>query len=122
MDIVAHGLWVGMGVAVAARRWKINPGTAVATVAMAVLPGLALPRPLQGGALFEKDGVAVLSAYATASPGTEPAMSPLIALFDAPSALRHAQRCHRGCGHASGVGPLAPADSISRSSSLIAVT
>ena len=122
MDIVAHGLWAGIGVAVAAQRWEISPGTAVATVAMAVLPDLAQLLPMQGGALFEKDRVAVLSAYATSSPGTEPAMSPLIALFDAPSALRHAQRCHRGCGHASGVGPLAPADSISRSSSLIAVT
>ena len=46
-----------------------------------MLLDLAQLLPLQGGALFEKDGVAVLSAYATASPGTEPALSPLIALL-----------------------------------------
>ena len=61
-------MWAGIGVAVAARRWKISPGTAVATVAMPALPDLAQLLPLQGGALFEKDGVAVLSTYATASP------------------------------------------------------
>ena len=41
MDILAYGLWAGIAVAVAARRWKISRGTAVATVAMAVLPDLA---------------------------------------------------------------------------------
>ena len=41
MDILAHGLWAGIAVAVAARLWKISCCTAVATVAMAVLPDLA---------------------------------------------------------------------------------
>ena len=41
MDILAHGLWAGIAVAVAARRWKISRGKAVAMVAMAVLPDLA---------------------------------------------------------------------------------
>ena len=48
---------------------------------MALLPDLAQLLPLQGGALFEKDRVAVLSAYATASPGPEPALSLLIAVL-----------------------------------------
>ena len=41
VDILAHGLWAGIAVAVAARLWKISCGTAVATVAMAVPPDLA---------------------------------------------------------------------------------
>ena len=66
MDILAYGLWAGIAVAVAARRWKISRGTAVGPVAMAVLPDFAQLLPLQGGALFEKDGVAVLGTYAPA--------------------------------------------------------
>lgn len=81
MDILAHGLWAGIGVALTARRWEISRRTAVATVAMAVLPDLAQLLPLLGGVIYEKDGVAILRAYATASPGTEPTLPPVIALL-----------------------------------------
>jgi hypothetical protein len=80
MDIVAHGLWAGIGVALAQRRWPISPRTALTTVAMAALPDLAQLLPLLGRAAVSGE-VRVLRAYATALPGFEPALSPTVALW-----------------------------------------
>jgi LexA-binding, inner membrane-associated putative hydrolase len=81
MDIVAHGLWAGVGVAVASRRWPIKRRTAAAIVALAMAPDLAHLLPLIGAALFGNGGWAALATYATALPGSEPAMPPLVALL-----------------------------------------
>ena len=81
MDIVAHGLWAGIGVTLAGRRWPIARRTAVATVAMAVAPDLAQLLPLLGVALFANGGFAALTSYVTALPGFDPALPPTVALL-----------------------------------------
>ena len=81
MDIVAHGLWAGIGATLAGRRWPIARRTAVATVAMAVAPDLAQLLPLLGVALFANGGFAALTSYVTALPGFDPALPPTVALL-----------------------------------------
>ena len=81
MDIVAHGLWAGIGVTLAGRRWPIARRTAVATVAMAVAPDLAQLLPLLGVALFADGGFAALASYVKALPGFDPALPPTVALL-----------------------------------------
>jgi hypothetical protein len=81
MDILAHGLWAGIGIAWARRRWAIAPRTAAATVALAIVPDLMQLLPLLGAAVFGGQGMRVLSAYATALPGLEPALPPLVAMW-----------------------------------------
>ncbi len=81
MDIVAHGLWAGIGVTLAGRRWLITRRTAAATVALAVAPDLAQLLPLLGAALFADGGFAALSGYVTALPGFYPALPPTVALW-----------------------------------------
>ena len=80
MDIVAHGLWAGVGVAAVARRWPVSRRAALATVALAMVPDLAQLLPLLGAALWRGDGVRVLSAYVAALPGFEPTLPPPVAL------------------------------------------
>lgn len=81
MDIVAHGLWVAVGLVAASRRWRIPRRTAIATVTLAVLPDVVQLLPLLGALAFAPGGVAVLTAYATALPGLEPQLPPLAALL-----------------------------------------
>jgi hypothetical protein len=81
MDILAHALWAGIGVACARRRWLVPPRAAAAAVGLAVAPDLVQLVPLLIAALFGGQGVKVLSAYATALPGFEPAMPPLVAMW-----------------------------------------
>jgi hypothetical protein len=80
MDVLAHALWAGLGVAALRRRWPIGPRAVAATVALAVLPDMVQLAPLIGRSLADGD-VAVLHAYATARPGSEPSMSSLAALW-----------------------------------------
>jgi hypothetical protein len=80
MDIVAHGLWVGIGVALARRRWPITRREAAATVALAIVPDLAQLLPLLGRAAISGD-LHVLHTYATALPGLEPSLPAAVALW-----------------------------------------
>ena len=79
MDIVAHGLWAGLGVALARRRWAISRRDATATVVLAAAPDVVQLLPLVGSA-FSVSGIALIAAYATALPGLEPSLSPTVAL------------------------------------------
>jgi hypothetical protein len=81
MDIVAHGLWVGIALAAAGRRRAIPRRTRLATLGLAVLPDLAQLLPLLGLAAFGTGGWAVLLAYANALPGAEPTLPPTVALL-----------------------------------------
>ena len=81
MDILAHGLWAGAGMALAQRRWAFSARTVAATVGLAVVPDLPQLLPLLGLALFGEGGLAVLHAYAVAVPGQEPVLSPGIAFW-----------------------------------------
>ena len=79
MDIVAHGLWAGIGVSAASRYWAIDRKTAIATVLAAMVPDVIQLLPFVGRVLFDADGVKVLTAYVTALPGMEPALPPAVA-------------------------------------------
>jgi len=79
MDIVAHGLWAGIGVSAASRYWALDRKTAIATVLAAMVPDVIQLLPFVGRVLFDADGVKVLTAYVTALPGMEPALPPAVA-------------------------------------------
>ena len=81
MDILAHGLWAGIGVAIARRRCSVTRRLAVATVALAVLPDIVQTIPLLGWIVAGDGTVGGLIAYALASPGTEPPMPGPVALL-----------------------------------------
>jgi hypothetical protein len=81
MDILAHGLWAAVGVVWARRRWVISRRAAQATVGLAVAPDLVQLVPLVVAAMFGSQGIQVLSAYATALPGMEPALPAAVALW-----------------------------------------
>jgi hypothetical protein len=78
MDILAHGLWVGVGAAWVHRQRRLDRRTTGLAVALAVVPDLAQLLPLVYSALFSADGWAVVLAYANALPGYEPSMSPIV--------------------------------------------
>jgi hypothetical protein len=80
MDIVAHALWAGVGVALARRKMPIERRTAGLTVALAVLPDVLQLLPLLAWILSTNGALETLSAYSLASPGTEPALPPVVAL------------------------------------------
>jgi hypothetical protein len=80
MDVLAHALWAGVGVAAARRRWPIDRRVAAATVAAAVLPDVVQLAPLLARAAITGD-LAVLGAYASAIPGLEPALSPALTFW-----------------------------------------
>jgi hypothetical protein len=80
-DILAHGLWAGIGVAVAARHWHIPRRTALATIGLAMAPDVLQLLPLIGFALLEQGHWSLLWAYASALPGMEPAVPPMVALL-----------------------------------------
>jgi hypothetical protein len=73
VDIVAHGLWVGIGLAALRRTREVPRATAAAAVAMAVAPDLVQLLPWAWAAATQPGGLAMLRAYVTALPGWEPA-------------------------------------------------
>jgi hypothetical protein len=81
MDIVAHGLWAAAGVVVLRRTRPLPRSTALALVGLAVAPDLVQLLPLVGAALSGSAGWGVLWAYGKAAPGTDPVLSPLLALW-----------------------------------------
>jgi hypothetical protein len=81
VDIFAHGLWVGVGIAASSRHKPISTKTSVTTLALAVLPDLAHGLPLVIWGLFGDGSAAKLWAYALALPGKEPAMPPIVTLI-----------------------------------------
>ena len=81
MDILAHGLWAGIGSAATARRWRWPRRGIAASMALAVLPDTVHMLPIVAWAPFGPDGIAAVWAYATALPGQEPAMPALVHLL-----------------------------------------
>lgn len=74
MDMLAHALWAGVGVAVLRRRMPVPRKVAAATVALAVLPDVAQFLPLLAWYIGGDGSWAALQAFAVASPGQEPLM------------------------------------------------
>ena len=78
MDILAHALWAGVGVAWLRRRVPVTGRAAALTVGLAALPDIPQSLPVLawwafGGGTFE-----ALRAFAIAVPGQEPLMPPLV--------------------------------------------
>lgn len=80
MDILAHGLWVGVGAVWLRRKGRITTRTAWAAVALAVLPDIVQIVPVAAWALAS-GAPASLWAYILATPGTEPPIPPALALI-----------------------------------------
>ena len=78
MDILAHGLWVGIGLAAVSRRNPISRRTALLTVGLAVLPDIVHLLPVLALSVAQPGGFATLQAYANALPGLEPSLPPLV--------------------------------------------
>lgn len=74
MDIVAHGLWAGLGAVWLARRRPVSRGQGAGAVALGMLPDVAHLLPVAAWSLFGGGTAADLAAYAFAMPGGEPAM------------------------------------------------
>ena len=81
MDILAHALWAGAGVALARRRWPVSPRTVMATVVLATLPDLFHLLPIAVWWAFGDGSLEALRAYAVALPGQEPALPPRVDLW-----------------------------------------
>ena len=81
MDIVAHTLWAAAGVTALRRRWVITPGTLGATLGLAALPDVLQLLPLAIWWSFGDGTFSILSAYAIALPGQEPALPPMVLLW-----------------------------------------
>jgi hypothetical protein len=80
MDIVAHALWAGVGIAAISRARLVEARTVVATVGLAALPDLVHTLPLIAWWLLGEGSAGSVWAYALALPGQEPAMPPMVAM------------------------------------------
>ncbi|MFN0161907.1 MAG: hypothetical protein ACKVQQ_11800 [Burkholderiales bacterium] len=74
MDVLAHALWAGAGMAALGRRRQIVPRTIAATLVLATLPDVLHMLPILGWWIFGEGSGAELWAMAVASPGNEPAL------------------------------------------------
>ncbi len=81
MDILAHTLWAGVGVAVLRRHRAVTPRTAVATVALAALPDVMHMLPLLAWWALGSGSWADVQGYALAVPGQEPAVPASVRLL-----------------------------------------
>ncbi len=79
MDIVAHTLWAGAGVALATHRWPVAPRTAFLTLLLAALPDVFHLLPIIGWWWFGDGSFATVRAYAIALPGQAPQLPPWVA-------------------------------------------
>ena len=81
MDILAHSLWAGIGVAMLGRRRRISARTATVTVALAALPDVMQLLPILAWSALGSGSWATVLAYAIASPGQEPALPATVLLL-----------------------------------------
>ena len=81
MDILAHTLWAGAGLALAKRHWPISAPTAITTIALAALPDLVHMLPITLWWIFGDGSLATLRSYMNALPGQEPALPPMVELW-----------------------------------------
>ena len=81
MDILAHALWAGAGVALLHRRRPMTARIAAWTVGLAALPDIPHLLPMLGWSIFGDGSFSALQAYSTAVPGQEPPMPPWVDLL-----------------------------------------
>jgi hypothetical protein len=80
MDIIAHTLWAGVGVALLRRRRPVPLRTAAATVCLAALPDVLHLLPIVAWWVFGTGGLNVVLSYAVAVPGQEPGLPEMVKL------------------------------------------
>jgi hypothetical protein len=80
MDILAHTLWAGVGVALLGRRVPIKPGVATAILALAALPDVFQMLPVLAWWSFGSGTFDAVKAFAISVPGHEPIMPAMITL------------------------------------------
>ncbi len=80
MDIFAHTLWAGAGVALLRRSRPITSRTAFATLALAASPDVFQMLPVLFWGLLGAGTTEAIRAFAIAVPGQEPSLPPLILL------------------------------------------
>lgn len=78
MDILAHALWAGIGVALWRRRRPVSPAVAAATVSLAALPDVLHLLPIGAWWAVGDGSWSTLWAYAVAVPGQEPALPAMV--------------------------------------------
>ena len=81
MDVIAHMLWAGAGVALLRRRRAVAPGAVAAALALAAAPDLVQLLPLLGWWLLGSGSFDAVRAFAFALPGQEPALPPWVAML-----------------------------------------
>ena len=81
MDILAHSLWVGLGVVLLRRQRPVASTTAAAAVVLAALPDVVHLLPLLAWAGFGGGSWSAMLAYAVATPGLEPTLPPAVQLL-----------------------------------------
>jgi hypothetical protein len=81
MDVFAHAMWAGVGIAASHRARPIARSTALTTVGLAVLPDVVHTLPLMGWWLIGNGSVTKLWTYIWALPGQEPTMPPFVAML-----------------------------------------
>jgi hypothetical protein len=74
MDIVAHGLWAGVGIALLRQRVLVSPRTAAASIGLAVLPDVMQMLPVLAWWWFSGGTFSAVTAFAISLPGQEPTM------------------------------------------------
>jgi len=74
MDIIAHGLWAGLGVRWLTRRAPVSTGLAATSIGLSMLPDVVHMLPVGLWAAFGAGSFEQLLAYAVAVPGGEPVM------------------------------------------------
>ena len=81
MDIVAHTLWAGAGMAALGRRMPLAPRTVGLAMALAALPDLLHLAPIVGWWVLGDGTAAAVGAHAIPRPGQLPTLPPLLALW-----------------------------------------
>ena len=78
MDILAHALWAGAGVALLRRRSVVTARTGLLTVALAVLPDIPHLLPVLLWEMIADGTFAAVLGYAVAVPGQAPPVAPAV--------------------------------------------
>ena len=81
MDILAHTLWAGIGVALLRRRRPVAPRVAAGAVALAALPDVVHLLPILAWWAVGSGTWAAVQAFAVALPGQEPALPASVAML-----------------------------------------
>jgi hypothetical protein len=81
VDILAHSLWAGAGLALARHRWPAQARTVALTMTLAALPDVFHLLPILAWWIAGDGTFATLLAYAIAVPGQEPALPPSVNLL-----------------------------------------